>query len=169
MLRLLLLESSKLADARIHSTCQLHSTCHIDTTYGSVKIGERSTIHQHALIIANGGEIRIGSGFSLNPYSILYSGTAGLIIGDNVRIAAHVVIVPENHNFERLDVPIRYQGLSSKGIIIGSDVWIGAGAKILDGSVIGDGCVIAANAVVNRKFAANTILGGIPAVPIKVR
>ena len=164
-----LLNASKLGDAHIHLTCRLDATSYIDTRHGQVRIGEGSTIHRHAMIVANGGDIVTGSGLSLNPYSILYSGSAGLIIGDNVRIAAHVVVVPENHNFEIIDVPIRFQGLSSKGIVIGSDVWIGAGAKILDGSFIGDGCVVAANAVVRGNIPPNTVVAGVPAKPIKLR
>ncbi len=163
------MNTSRLANARIHPTCRLDATSIIDTENGQIVIGEKSVIHQYAMIVANGGDIVIGSGLSLNPFSILYSGTAGLKIGDNVRIAAHVVVIPENHIYEKLDVPIRFQGLSSKGIVIGSDVWIGAGVKILDGAVIGGGCVIGANAVVRGNIPPNTVVAGVPAKPIKQR
>jgi acetyltransferase-like isoleucine patch superfamily enzyme len=169
LLCLFLLNASKLGNSQIHSTCRLDATSYIDTRHGQVAIGEGSTIHRFAMIVANGGDIVTGSGLSLNPYSILYSGSAGLIIGDNVRIAAHVVVVPENHNYHIIDFPIRFQGLNSKGIVIGSDVWIGAGAKILDGSFIGDGCVIAAKAVVRGNISTNTVVAVVPAKLIKLR
>jgi acetyltransferase-like isoleucine patch superfamily enzyme len=142
---------------------------HIDSQSGNITIGRKSTLHAYAMLIANGGDITVGAGFSVNPFSILYSGKTGLVIGENVRIAAHVVIIPENHNFYRLDLPIRFQGRSSKGVSIGSDVWIGTGVKILDGAVIGDGCVIGANAVVLGEIPPYSVAVGIPARPVKSR
>lgn len=163
------MESSQLDKADIHPTCVFSVSSYIDAKDGRVIIGERSTIHPYAMLIANGGDILVGSGLSLNPFSILYSGKAGLKIGDNVRIAAHVVVIPENHNYDKLDVPIRFQGVNSKGVVIGSDVWIGAGVKILDGTVIGDGCVIGANSVVRGNIPPHTVAVGVPAKPIKQR
>jgi len=55
------------------------------------------------------------------------------------------------------------------GIEIGNDVWIGARAVILDGARIGDGAVIAANAVVTKDVPPYTIVGGVPASPIRNR
>lgn len=52
---------------------------------------------------------------------------------------------------------------------IGNDVWIGARALILDGVTIGDGAIIAANSVVSKDVEPYTIVGGIPARPIKTR
>lgn len=54
-------------------------------------------------------------------------------------------------------------------IEIGNDVWIGEGAVIAQGVRIGDGAVIAGRAVVTRDVAPYTVVGGIPAVPKKLR
>ena len=54
-------------------------------------------------------------------------------------------------------------------IEIGSDVWIGANAVILDGVKIGDGAIIAAGAVVNKDVSPYAIVGGVPARVIKYR
>jgi chloramphenicol O-acetyltransferase type B len=56
-----------------------------------------------------------------------------------------------------------------KPVIIGNDVWIGAGAMVLDGVRIGDGAVVAAGAVVTKDVEAYSIVGGIPAKPIGKR
>jgi hypothetical protein len=53
--------------------------------------------------------------------------------------------------------------------IVGSDVWIGAGALILSGITIGDGAVVAAGAVVTRDVAPFAIVGGVPAKIIRHR
>ncbi len=54
-------------------------------------------------------------------------------------------------------------------IVIGSDVWIGYEAVILSGVHIGDGAIIGARAVVTKDVAPYTIVGGVPAKPIRKR
>jgi acetyltransferase-like isoleucine patch superfamily enzyme len=120
------------------------------------------------MILAYDGIIKLGDNFSLNPYSIIY-GHGGVTIGNDVRIAAHVAIVAFNHGFESRDLPIKRQPNTMKGITIGNDVWIGAGAKILDGAQIADGCIIGANAVLSGSTEPYGIYAGIPARLVKHR
>lgn len=54
-------------------------------------------------------------------------------------------------------------------IVIGNDVWIGYEAVILAGVTIGDGAVIGARAVVAKDVPPYTIVGGVPAKPIRKR
>lgn len=54
-------------------------------------------------------------------------------------------------------------------IVIGNDVWIGYEAVILSGVTIGDGAVIGARAVVTKDVSPYTIVGGVPAKPIRKR
>ena len=54
-------------------------------------------------------------------------------------------------------------------IVIGNDVWIGYEAVILAGVTIGDGAVVGARAVVTRDVPPYTIVGGVPARPIRKR
>ena len=70
-------------------------------------------------------------------------------IGDYCMISANTCIVGNNYEYNRLDIPIREQAKTSKGIRIGRDVWIGANCTILDGASIGDGCIIAPNSLVS--------------------
>ncbi len=59
--------------------------------------------------------------------------------------------------------------LSSGDIVIGNDVWLGAGATIMSGVSIGNGAVIAANATVIKDVEPYEIVGGNPAKHIKYR
>ena len=81
----------------------------------------------------------------------------------------YVSVHPENHNYSSLHVPIRDQGVTGKGIVIGANCWIGAKVTILDGTRLGNGCVVAAGAVVKGEFPDNCIIGGVPAKVIKMR
>lgn len=54
-------------------------------------------------------------------------------------------------------------------IVVGNDVWIGYEAVILAGVTIGDGAIVGARAVVTKDVPPYTIVGGIPAKPIRKR
>ncbi|MDO5601170.1 MAG: CatB-related O-acetyltransferase [Oscillospiraceae bacterium] len=54
-------------------------------------------------------------------------------------------------------------------IVVGNDVWIGYEAVILSGVTIGDGAVIGARAVVTKDVPPYTVVGGVPARPLKKR
>lgn len=73
----------------------------------------------------------------------------------------------EEWNLEKKAVT---QAWDNKGdIVVGNDVWIGYEAVILAGVHIGDGAVIGTRAVVTKDVAPYTIVGGVPAKPIKKR
>ena len=135
---------------------------------GQVIVGDNCCFSEGVIVKPFGGLIEIGDSCSFNPYCVLY-GHGGLLIGNFVRVATHTVIIPANHNYDQIDVPIYLQGLNLKGIAIGNDVWIGTGVRILDGSQIEDGAIIAAGSVLNSKVNKMLIYGGVPAKQIGSR
>lgn len=130
---------------------------------GRVVVGRNTTLDIGSVLRAYGGVISIGNDCSLNPYCVLLGGAAGLVIGNGVRIAAHTSIIASNHVFEDVSTYVHLQGISSKGIVIEDDVWIGAGAKILDGVIVREGTIVAAGAVVTRTTQRYSIVAGVPA------
>ena len=109
-----------------------------------------------------------------------------LIIGKFCSIAcgAKFLFTSGNHALQSLSsytFPIFFEewGLDPKDIcrawdnkgdiVIGSDVWIGYEAVILSGVKIGDGAIIGTRAVVTKDVPPYTIVGGVPARPIRKR
>lgn len=134
-----------------------------------IALGDSAIVHPYAVLDTGpNGSIRSGRSLSVNPFCVIY-GHGGLSMGDYVRIAAHSIIIPANHVFSALDKPIAKQGLTKQGIAIGNDVWIGCGARILDGVTIGDGCVVAAGSVVTKDVPQRAVVGGVPARLLKLR
>ncbi len=69
-----------------------------------------------------------------------------------------------------LDKAHMAQAWDNKGdITIGNDVWIGYEAVLLSGVTIGDGAIIGTRAVVTQDVPPYTIVGGVPAKPIRRR
>ena len=151
-------------DARVRREAWL--TCQEDST---IDIGEGSSISSYVKIKStNAGYVRIGKHCSIHSFSVIY-GDGGVTIGDNVRIATHTVIVPNNHKFDDAKKNIYEQGTERKPIHIKDDVWIGAHVTILAGVTIGAHAVIAAGAVVTKDVPENAIVAGVPAKVLRLR
>lgn len=151
-----------------YATINCTSWRDINKSAGAISIGRGTAIQPFAFLHSDGGRIIIGQYCSINPYALLY-GQGGLNIGNYVRIASHVVIVPSNHIYDNIELPIVKQGSTQLGINIEDDVWIGTGARILDGVTIGKGCVIGAGSVVTKSTEPYGVYVGIPARKIKSR
>jgi acetyltransferase-like isoleucine patch superfamily enzyme len=134
----------------------------------NVSIARDSILFCTGVIAQKGKGITIGHGTGISARAY-FSGQGGIEIGNDVIFGPEVKIFSENHNYADAELTIKAQGVTKKGVVIGNNCWIGAGAHILDGVIIGDGCVIAAGSVVNRSVPENSIAAGIPAKVIKNR
>jgi acetyltransferase-like isoleucine patch superfamily enzyme len=137
-----------------------------------IKIGDQTIVmHGAVLHVYNfrdlpGSGITIGRNSLIGEYSVI-RGQGGVTIGDRVYTSPFSQIIAVNHVFDNPDIPFVDQGITAEGIVIEDNVWIGSGAVITDGVRIGKGAVIAAGAVVTKDVPAHTVVGGVPARPIK--
>lgn len=139
-----------------------------------VLIGNHVVIGRNTRIECTGGLQSVGKGLKIGNRTTfgndcMFGAAGGIEIGDDVVAGQFIRFHSENHNYGDKTKLIREQGVSHKGIKVGNNCWIGAGAVFLDGAEIGDGCVVAANAVVTKKFPSNSIIAGVPAKVIKSR
>ncbi|MAI75620.1 MAG: hypothetical protein CMM90_00325 [Rickettsiales bacterium] len=101
--------------------------CFISAVNAKLIIGKNTHFNLENLVIADGGEITIGSNCIFGPRVIMRS---------------------VNHKYENKNINIIDQGHKYNKILIEDDVWIGAGSIILPGSIIRRGSVISAGSVV---------------------
>lgn len=151
-----------LANIQFGRNCRVGRLAEINAASGLVQLGERSSLGQFVIIEARGGTINIGANTGIGPFCVLY-GHGGLTIGNDCLVASHVVFIPENHRFYRIDVPMREQGGERRGIQIEDDVWLATRVVVLDGVRIGKGAVVGAGAVVTRDIPPYAIAYGVPA------
>ncbi len=110
--------------------------------------------------------IKIGRDSLIGEYSVI-RGQGGVQIGDRVYTSPFTQIIAVNHVFDDPNRPFVEQGITAEGIVIEDDVWLGAGVIITDGVKVGKGAVIAAGAVVTKDVPPHTVVGGVPAKPIR--
>lgn len=115
------------------------------------------------------GSFKMGEGVQIGTGCFIAAGSGGLEIGDHALISPNCTILTVNYRYDRLDLPLPEQGVTSKGVRIGRNVWLGANSVVLDGSHIEDNAIVAAGSVVGGRILANTIVQGNPAKVIFTR
>lgn len=138
-----------------------------DVMFGNtVKIGSFSIISCTSHLSKYGKGLRIGDNCGIGEFSFLGC-AGGITIGNDVIMGPYVSFHSENHNFSDYSKLIREQGVKSKGIILGNNIWVGAKVTFLDGCEVGDNSVVAAGSVVRDIFPPNVVIGGVPAKILK--
>lgn len=130
-----------------------------------IVLGDNCTIGAQAVLH---GPITLGDGVSINHHASLDGGRKGIRIGAHSRLAAYSCLYAFNHGMSP-HAPIASQAVSSTGINIGQDVWIGAHAGIVDGVSIGDGAIVGMGSIVTRDVASGVKVAGNPARIIGIR
>jgi maltose O-acetyltransferase len=146
----LLRESARLACAKFNAHPSKGNMKHITRLFSSFG----SVILEPGFQCDYGINIEMGENVYAN-FQCVFLDAAPIIIGNNVLFGPGVHLYTVNHP---KDITLRRKGdCFAESIIIGDDVWIGGGAKILPGVSIGSGAIIGANAVVTKDVKENSI------------
>ena len=129
-------------------------------------VGNNYRISSKITIVGSYANIELGENAEINTGCFLLS-KEKIIIGENSTLAYQATILTSaNPNGPHNKLAKIYKKIS-KPVVIGHDCWIGARATILPGVVIGNYCVIAAGSIVTKDVADYTVVGGVPARPLK--
>lgn len=135
----------------------------------NVSVGPKTKIECTGNLQHLGKGLKVGDNVGLGSDNF-YGCAGGIVIGADTIVGNFVSFHAENHVHSDLYKPIRLQGVTHQGIVVGNNCWIGAKSTILDGAIINDGCIIAAGALVKAgTYEQNGIYGGVPAKLIKYR
>lgn len=157
---------------RLSNGAYLDQGAYLHACPNGIEIGENTIVMHGAVLhvynfrdIPQSG-IKIGCDSLVGEYTVI-RGQGGVTIGDRVYTSPFTQLIAVNHVFDDPRKPFVDQGITAEGIVIDDDVWLGAGAVITDGVRVGKGAVVAAGAVVTKDVPPYTVVGGVPAKPIK--
>ena len=125
-------------------------------------IGDGTKMRSHEGVVESGAKTVFGQECTISSYKHVR-------IGEQCVIADRAMFIDFDHGVVEVERPIRHQGIYSRELIVGSNVWIGYGACFLRGVRVGDNSIVGTTAVVTRDVPANAVVGGVPAKLIRMR
>ena len=149
---------------RGHGSKIYHSVRMDTPPYRRFRLGCHSDIESYCCINNAVGDITIGDYTRVGIHCTVIGPVS---IGSHVNLAQGITVTALNHNFSDTTMRIDEQGVATKPVVIGDDVWIGANAVVLPGVTIGRHCVVAAGAVVTKDVPDHCVVVGVPATIIK--
>jgi acetyltransferase-like isoleucine patch superfamily enzyme len=131
---------------------------------GRLEIGAGTQLEPHVWITAPGrARVRIGTGTFLNV-GVMIAAQELVEIGSHCLLANGCFVSDANHRYDDPELPITWQGFTSKGPTrIGDNCWLGANVVVTSGVSIGERCVVGANSVVTHSVEPFTLVAGTPA------
>ena len=127
--------------------------------------GDETIIH-HNVLFNVGSNIELGEGALLNRY-VMLDDRSSLKIGAYTMVAAGVTIETHPHPFEDFSQPIAISGRQGRPVSVGPNSVLGYNVVVMAGVNIGERCIVGANSVVTKDVPDFSVVGGVPAKPIK--
>lgn len=127
-------------------------------------LGRRSVVESFCCINNMVGDVCIGECTRIGIGNTIIGPVR---IGNHVNLAQNIVVTALNHNFSNPAQRIDQQGVETRPVTIGDDVWIGANCTILPGVTIGNRVVIAAGSIVTHDVPDHSLCMGAPARVVK--
>ena len=125
-------------------------------------VGDDNKLRAHEGQLTLGEKVVLGRDNVVNTYLDVEIGAASIL-------ADWIYVCDFDHRVERLDVPIKDQGIVKSPTRIGADVWIGEKATVLRGVDVGHGSVVASHCLVNRDVPPFSIAVGVPVRVVRSR
>src|SRR5689334_3422042 len=125
---------------RIGDNVAIDDNCLIDAkgdANSGITIGSGVFIGRNSILSCKNGDIAIGDGANIGFNCEVFSASR-VDIGAATLLAAYCYVIGGDHDVSDPAAPVLEQGRRSSGVRIGTGAWLGAGAKILDGVVLGD-------------------------------
>jgi serine acetyltransferase len=138
------------------------------TANRGIDVGRGVFLGRGTILSCKDGDISIGDHGNFGFHCEVFSGSS-VTVGRHGLFAAQSYLVGGGHEFDRPEVAVIDQPRSSSGIVLGDNVWLGTGAKVLDGVRVGSHVVVGANAVVNADLPDGAIAAGVPARVLRSR
>lgn len=147
--------------AKIGFTSYLGPTLFVKTRRHNLHIGNNVRIMAAArLEVLGKGQIKIGDNTSIGHCMTCTCTNSTISIGKNSVISGNVFIGTQNYDFKahRSDKNWFASAEFENNIVIGKNTFIGYGAVILGGSIVGENSTINAYAVVKGNYPAKSII-----------
>ncbi|KQU69523.1 hypothetical protein ASC58_06540 [Phycicoccus sp. Root101] len=136
--------------------------------YARVVVGAYTHFGAHARVRAHEGTLRVGAKSVIGIRNTVNC-WLDISIGDACLLGDDVYVCDFDHVTERLDVPIKDQGIVKSPVRIGDDVWIGTKVVVTRGTRIGDHSVVAASAVARGSYPEHSVVAGVPGRVVRTR
>ncbi|WP_244406582.1 acyltransferase [Patulibacter medicamentivorans] len=134
----------------------------------TVRLGRWSWIGDGTKVRCHEGEVVIGAKSVLGQECTI-SCYERVEIGRECIIADRSMFIDFDHSVAWVETPIRAQGIYTRPVRVGHNVWIGYGGCVLRGVTVGDNAVLGTYGVATRDIPADAVAGGVPAKVIRMR
>lgn len=135
---------------------------------GSIRIGSRVRIFPSArLETHNKGTIKISNNVAIGQNFHITASNSELCIGEDTTISGNVFVTNIDHDYQEISKHIMDQKMVPRTTKIGKNCFIGYGAAIQAGTILGDQCVVGTNSVVRGTFPDRCVIVGSPARMVK--
>lgn len=149
----------------IHRKARVKRSVRLDVfPFNAFEVGSGSTIEDYSVVNNGVGPVRIGKNSRVGIGNVIM-GPAH--IGNETILGQHVLVTGLDHRFGDPDLPIKDQGVNTKETRIGDGSFIGANVSILPGVSIGSHTVIGAGSVVTKSIPDYCVAIGNPAKTVK--
>ena len=167
--------------ANLSPDCKLTQTARLSNHWSKsqLEVSDYTFIRGELSVLSEKAYIKVGRYCYIGQDSKIWA-QCGIEIGDHVLISHQVDIHDTNahsinashrredaKNLFKLDLPMNWDFVEAKKVVIEDDVWVGFKSSILKGVTVGKGAIVAAGSVVTKDVPPYTLVAGNPAKIIR--